>query len=285
MKICCFDDFRLGLIDDGTVIDASEALSVLPRTGWPQPPGDGVIANWTAIGRRIAEIIDRAPRRGLEAVRLRSPVANPSKIIGIARNRKNLDQEELEPGNGFVKGRSESDPMHMFIKANSALVGPSDGVALRFTDRRNDPEAELAIIIGKRGTDIAEADALGHVFGYAIGLDMSLRGPEPASSRKSIDSYAVLGPWITTADEVADADNIATRLSVDGKILQDANTNQLAFGVRSIIANASTFFTLHPGDIIMAGTAASFAPIHPGSVMMADFAGLGRMEVAVRAHE
>ena len=88
-----------------------------------------------------------------------------------------------------------------------------------------------------------------------------------------------------TADEVADADNIATRLTVDGKILQDANTNQLAFGVRSIIANASSFFTLHPGDIIMAGTAASFAPIHPGSVMMADFAGLGRMEVAVRAHE
>ena len=78
---------------------------------------------------------------------------------------------------------------------------------------------------------------------------------------------------------------IATRLLVDGKILQDANTNQLAFGVRSIIANASAFYTLHPGDVIMAGTAASFAPIHPGSAMVAEFEGLGRMEVTVKAHE
>ena len=284
MKICCFDDFRLGLIDGDIVIDVSAALSALPPRRWPYPSGDAVIANWTTLERKIPAIIADAPRHALAEVRLRSPVANPSKIIGIARNRKNLDQENLGPGNDFAKGRRESDPMHMFIKASSALVGPPDGVALRFTDRRNDPEAELAIIIGKIGTDIAEENALDHVFGYSIGLDMSLRGPEPASSRKSIDSYAVLGPWITTADEIADADNIATRLLVDGEILQDANTNQLAFGIRSIIANASTFYTLHPGDVIMAGTAASFAPIHPGSVMIADFAGLGRMEVAVRAH-
>ena len=284
MKICCFDEFRLGLVEGDMVIDISATLSALPPGGWPNPAGDAVITNWKAVDRKIPEIIDDAPRHGLADVRLRSPVANPSKIIGIARNRKNLDQENLGAENTFAKGRGEADPMHMFIKATSALVGPSEGVALRFTDRRNDPEAELAIIIGESGTDIAEENALDHVFGYAIGLDMSLRGPEPASSRKSIDSYAVLGPWITTADEIADADNMATRLFVDGDILQDSNTNQLAFGIRSIIANASSFYTLYPGDVIMAGTPASFAPIHPGSIMVAEFAGLGRMEVAVRAH-
>ena len=284
MKICCFNDFRLGLIDGDTVLDVSAALSTLPPVGWPYPIGDAVIANWATLHREIEALADTAPRLNLSDVRLRSPVANPSKIIGIARNRKNLDQENLGQDNSFAKGRGDEDPMHMFIKAPSALVGPADGVALRFTDRRNDPEAELAIIIGKSGTDIAEENALDHVFGYAIGLDMSLRGSEPASARKSIDTYAVLGPWMTTADEIADPDNLATRLWVDGEILQDANTNLLAFGVRSIIANTSAFYTLHPGDIIMAGTAASFAPIHPGSTMVAEFEGLGRMDVAVRAH-
>lgn len=272
------------MVDNDSVIDLSGLLTKLPSPRWPYPFGDAVIRNWAALEPYLAEIAEKAPRVDLRDVRLNSPVGNPSKIIGIARNRKNLDQESRGPDNSFAKGRSESDPMHMFIKANSALVGPSDGVALRFTERRNDPEAELAIIIGRTGTDIAEEQALDHVFGYSIGLDMSLRGPEPASSRKSIDSYAVLGPWITTADDIADPDNLATRLYVDGDILQDANTNMLAFGVRQIIANASSYYTLYPGDVIMAGTAASFAPIHPGSVMVAEFEGIGRMDVAVRAH-
>ena len=146
------------------------------------------------------------------------------------------------------------------------------------------PKRSSPLSSAKAAPTLPKQDALDHVFGYAIGLDMSLRGPEPASSRKSIDSYAVLGPWITTADEFADADNMETRLFVDGDILQDSNTNQLAFGIRSIIANASSFYTLYPGDVIMAGTPASFAPIHPGSIMVAEFAGLGRMEVEVRAH-
>ena len=263
MNICCFDDGRLGLIDNDSVIDISAVLTRLPGAQWPYPLGDAVIRNWAVLEPHLSGLIENAPRLELLNVRLNSPVGNPSKIIGIARNRKNLDQENLGPENDFAGGRRESDPMHMFIKANSALVGPSDGVALRFTGRRNDPEAELAIVMGKTGTDIAEEEALDYVFGYSIGLDMSLRGPEPASSRKSIDSYAVLGPWITTADDIADPDNLSTRLYVDGDILQEANTNMLAFGVRQIIANASSYFTLYPGDVIMAGTAASFAPHSP----------------------
>lgn len=284
MKICRFDGDRLGLVENETVIDVSAALSALPDLQWPVPHGDALVTNWSSVEARLEGVMVSAPRLDLSEVRLTSPVANPSKIIGIARNRKNLDAESLGSENSFAKGRGDSDPIHMFIKATSALVGPADGVALRFTDRRNDPEAELAIIIGKGGTDIDESDALSHVFGYSIGLDMSLRGPEPASARKSIDSYAVLGPWITTADEIPDPDNLATRLFVDGEILQDANTNQLAFGVRRLIAHTSSYYTLYPGDVIMAGTAASFAPIHPGSVMTADFAGIGRMDVAVREH-
>lgn len=284
MKICRFNEDRLGLVEGEIVLDVSAALSALPALRWPAPHGDALLTHWSSVKTEVDRVVADAPRVKLSEVRLNSPVANPSKIIGIARNRKNLDSESLGPENAFAKGRGDSDPIHMFIKATSALVGPADGVALRFTDRRNDPEAELAIIIGKGGTDIGESDALAHVFGYSIGLDMSLRGPEPASARKSIDSYAVLGPWITTVDEIPDPDNMETRLFVDGEILQDANTNQLAFGIRRLIAHTSSYYTLYPGDVIMAGTAASFAPIHPGAVMTADFAGIGRMDVAVRKH-
>ena len=284
MKICRFNENRLGVVEGEMVLDVSEVLSALPEIRWPAPHGDALLTHWSAVKYDLDRMAADAPRTPVSDVRLGSPVANPSKIIGIARNRRNLDTESLGPENAFAKGRRDSDPIHMFIKATSALVGPADGVALRFTDRRNDPEAELAIIIGKTGTDIDELDALSHVFGYSIGLDMSLRGPEPASARKSIDSYAVLGPWITTADEIPDPDNVATRLYVDGEILQDASTSQLAFGVRQLIAHTSSYFTLYPGDVILAGTAASFAPIHPGSVMTADFSGIGRMDVAVRKH-
>ena len=170
----------------------------------------------------------------------------------------------------------------MFIKAPSAIAGAADGVALRFPDRRNDPEAELSVVIGKGGTNIPRARAFDHVFGYCIGFDMTLRGPESMSSRKSIDSYAVLGPWIVTRDALPDPDNVETLLEVNGRIVQKANTHDLAFDVSSIIAHASSFYTLHPGDVIMVGTPAGFEPIKQGDVMVATFSGIGTMEVHVR---
>jgi 2,4-diketo-3-deoxy-L-fuconate hydrolase len=225
-------------------------------------------------------------RLALSSVKLASPIANPTKVIGIARNRRNLASESIGPGVVFgTPVRSDDDPIQMFIKAPSALAGPGDGVALRFTTRRNDPEAELTVIIGKPGSDIPRERALEHVFGYCIGLDMTLRGPESMSSRKSIDTYAVLGPWIVTADELADPDSVSTRLSINGKVLQEANTRDLAFDIRSLIAHASTFYALLPGDAIMVGTPAAFAEVKPGDVMEIEFGGIGRMTVSVRAHE
>ena len=284
MKICRFDDDRLGLVEGDEVVDVSAALAVLPAVRWPMPAGDALIANWATVRPAVEEAAGTGARRALAEVRLLSPIANPGKIIGIARNRRNLDSETLGPGVAYGKGRSDSDPIHMFIKANSALVGPSEGVALRFTERRNDPEAEFTVIIGRTGTDIAVADALDHVAGYCIGLDMTLRGPESASSRKSIDGYAVLGPWMVTADEIPDPDNVATGLTINGRRLQSSNTRDLAFGIPQLIAHASSFYTLHPGDVIMAGTPVGFEPVAPGDILVAEFEGIGRMEVHVRAH-
>ena len=101
---------------------------------------------------------------------------------------------DFGPGVELNNTRRESDPPRFFLKANSALCGPSDGIALRFLERRTDPEAEFTCIIGKKGTDIPLEKAMDYVFGYTIGNDMSLRGGEPPSTRKSIDTYAMIGP-------------------------------------------------------------------------------------------
>lgn len=286
MKICRFDDNRLGVVEDGVVIDVSPALDVLPALRWPFPVGDALVSNWSAVRPAVDRARASGKRLPLGSVRLLSPIANPSKVIGIAGNRKNRDAEKLDfgPGVELNNTRKDSDPVRFFLKANSALVGPSEGVALRFLDRRNDPEAEFTAIIGRKGTDISEAEALDYVFGYSIGFDMTLRGSEAPSARKSIDSYAVLGPWVVTADEVPDPDNIGFRLLVNGKGLQNSNTNMMAFGIRQIIAQVSAFVTLHPGDIIMAGSPLGFAPTAPGDLLFAEFDRIGQMEVRVRAH-
>ena len=284
MKICRFDSDRLGVVDGDVVIDVTAALEAMPALRWPLPAGDPLIRHWPLLKARIAAFMAGAKRIALADVSLKSPITSPSKIIGIARNRRRLADEKIDLGVVAGAARQDDDPIQMFIKAPSAIAGPSDGVALRFPDRRSDPEAELTIIIGKAGSDIRQADAMDHVFGYCIGFDMTLRGKESPSSRKSIDTYAVLGPWIVTPDELGDPDAVDTLLEVNGEVIQRSNTRELAFNMREIIAHASSFYTLHPGDVIMVGTPVGFAPVKVGDTVVADFSGIGRMEVLMRAH-
>jgi 2,4-didehydro-3-deoxy-L-rhamnonate hydrolase len=286
MKICRFDDQRVGVVEGNDVIDVTEATKVLPPQRWPFPCYDVFVANWAAIHPQISTLKASGARRALSGVSLLSPIANPNKIIGIAGNRKNRDSEVIDfgPDVELNNTRKESDPPRMFLKANSALVGCSAGVDLRFVERRTDPEAEFTIVIGKRGTDIPYAKALDYVFGYTIGIDMSLRGSEPPSTRKSIDSYAMVGPWLVTPDEVADPGNVGFSLTVNGRLLQRSNTNNMQFGVASIISHASKFFTLYPGDIIMAGTPLGFDPSKPGDELVAEFDYIGKMKFSIRAH-
>ena len=286
MKVCRFDDGRLGLIQKDEVVDVTGVLDALPARRWPFPIHDEMIANFSTLRPAIEAAAAKGKRHPLASVKFLSPVANPNKIIGAAGNRKNRDSDKLDFGTGaeLSNTRREADPPRLFLKANSALVGPSAGVALRFPDRRTDPEAELAAIIGRGGSDIPLSEALNHVMGYSIGLDMTLRGPEPPSARKSIDTYAVLGPWLVTADEIPDPNNVAYNLFVNGKERQRSNTNNMAHGVAELVAHASTFYTLMPGDIIMTGSPLGFEPVKPGDLMLAEFDHIGSMEVHIRAH-
>ncbi len=285
MKICRFDDNRLGIVEGAEVLDVTQATQVIPSQRWPLPTYDLLVANWPAVKEEIARIRATVPRLNLSAVSLLSPIANPNKIIGIAGNRKNRDSDVIDfgPAVELNNTRRESDPPRFFLKANSALCGPSEGIALRFLERRTDPEAEFTCIIGKKGTNISIDNAMSYVFGYTIGNDMSLRGGEPPSTRKSIDTYAMIGPWVVTPDELPDPGNVGFTLHVNGAIRQQSNTNNMQFGIAEIISHVSLFFTLYPGDVIMAGSPLGFDPVRPGDELVAEFEHIGKMSFVVRA--
>ncbi|NJN40214.1 MAG: fumarylacetoacetate hydrolase family protein [Gammaproteobacteria bacterium] len=284
MKLCRFDDVRLGIVEGENVLDVSDALDVIPPERWPLPAGDPLIRNLAGVLGRARSLAGTARRRPLGAVRLNSPVANPTKIIGAPINyREHIDEARRDAGISHGREIKTIGDWGLFLKATTSLIGPGESVRLRFPDRRNDHEVELALVIGKQGTHIPRERALEHVCGYAIGLDMTVRGPEVPSFRKSIDTYSVLGPWLVTSDEIANPNDLALTLAVNGEVRQQASTRLLDFDCERLIEFASSFYTLYPGDVIMTGTPAGVGPVQPGDLILAEIAGIGRMEVRVTA--
>ncbi len=221
--------------------------------------------------------------QGVKNVTLKSPIANPTKIIAAPANyRDHVAEAKDDAEINFGREIKTINEYGLFLKANSALVGPGEGITLGHTDRRNDHEIELALIIGKTAKNISYDNALDVVAGYSIGLDNTVRGVEDRSLRKSLDSYAVLGPWITTADEIDDPDNLDFRITVNGEVRQESNTKYLIYDCRKLIEYASKFYTLYPGDILMTGTPKGVGPIEPGDHLVCQVDIIGKMEVEVR---
>jgi 2,4-didehydro-3-deoxy-L-rhamnonate hydrolase len=284
MRLCRFDDDRLGVVTGEEVRDVTPVIARLPARRWPFPKGDPLIEALDELRPAIEAEAKRAPARPVSQVKLLSPVANPSKIVAAPVNyRRHLEEARADAEIHFQKQIEEIQRIGLFLKATSALVGPSEGVALRYLDRRNDHEVELALVIGKRADRVRAADWAQYVAGYSIGLDMTIRGPEERSLRKSVDSYCVVGPWLVTPDEIADPTGLALSLAVNGEQRQKANTRDLVLGLGTLVELASSFYTLLPGDIIMTGTPEGVGPVRPGDVMDAAIDGIGAMRVEVRA--
>lgn len=148
-------------------------------------------------------------------------------------------------------------------------------------ERRTDHEIELVVVIGRGGRDIKEEEALTHVAGYTIGLEMTLRGTEDRSLRKSLDSFSIIGPWLTTRDEIGNPNALNMSLSVNGEIKQRCNTSDLVFNVQKLISYASSFYTLYPGDLIYTGTPEGVGPVAPADRLTCSIENVGQMEVGV----
>jgi 2-keto-4-pentenoate hydratase/2-oxohepta-3-ene-1,7-dioic acid hydratase in catechol pathway len=287
MILCRFGEGRLGLVEGAYVRDVTSALDVLPAYRYPLPSHDLLIANLDRVIEAIPRLSpESAPRLPLADVELLSPVANPGKIIAAPVNyQKHIEEVKAD------SQLHQNNPAHtitiqkagLFLKATSSLVGPGEGVALRHLDRRNDHEVELAVVIGKTANNVPANQALNYVAGYAIGLDITIRGTEDRSFRKSPDSYTVLGPWLVTADEIPNPGDLDLGIAVNGEVRQKSNTEYMILGVPELIELASSFYTLYPGDIISTGTPEGVSPIVPGDTIVATIEKIGTMEVRVRA--
>ncbi len=284
MKLCRYDNNRLGIVQGDQVLDVTKALEAIPEQRWPIAQGDPLILNFRRVLAAAKKLARTAKRKPLAKVKLLSPVPNPSKIIGAPINYNDHIAESIKDP-GIAQGRTNIakgiGDWGLFLKANSSLIGFGEEIKLRWPDRRNDHEVELALVIGKRGNKIPREKALEYVCAYSIGLDMTVRGPELQCFRKSIDTYSVLGPWLVTADEIADPNNLDLSIKVNGELRQNSNTKYLVYNVQRLIEFGSAMYTLYPGDIIMTGTPAGVSPVQPGDVMHAYVQGVGEAEVKI----
>lgn len=284
MKICRFDRDRLGLVQGDEVLDVTKALEAIPAQRWPLAQGDPFILNFRRVLAAAKKLAPRAKRKKLAKVKLLSPVANPGKIIAAPINYNDHIAESIKDP-GIAHGRTNIQKgigdWGLFLKAGSSLIGFGEEIRLRWPERRNDHEVELALVIGKRGNKIPRERALSHVCAYAIGLDMTVRGPELQCFRKSIDTYSVLGPWLVTADEIGDPNRLDLSITVNGELRQSSNTKYLVYDIERLIEFGSSMYTLHPGDIIMTGTPAGVSPVKPGDTLHARVEGIGEGDIRI----
>jgi 2-keto-4-pentenoate hydratase/2-oxohepta-3-ene-1,7-dioic acid hydratase in catechol pathway len=276
VKLCRFDG-GYGLVAGNEAIDVTDIVAAAGNGR-----GDPLLSALPQLAALGEADLSGRPRKSLSAVDLLSPIVAPTKILAAPNNyREHLAEMQADAdahgrgGNLYAAG--------FFLKATSALVGPSEGIRQRFLDRRTDHELELVIVIGKEGTAFPMERAMDYVAGYAIGLDVTLRGAEERSLRKSIDTYAVLGPWLVTADELPDIPSVGMSLSVNGEPRQKTLLSDMIYGVAELVEYAGRFYTLYPGDLIYTGTPSGVGPIRPDDRLHAEIAGIGAMEVRVHA--
>ena len=276
MTIGFFNDYRLGIISidsagGGSIVDVTDAVADIPRVG-PHDLINGVIASW-ASSRGKLEAAAKAAGVPLGSVTLRAPLPKPGNIVCMAVN-------YMEDGT-----RSEPAIINAFHKAPTAVLAPGGTMVLPDVPATVfEGEAELGLVIGKRTANVTQAEAMGHVFGYLNFIDGSARGLTSAGffAMKSRDTFAPMGPWITTADEIADPQNLKVELWVNGVLKQGFNTNDMGHKIPRCIEWVSSIHTLEPGDVLATGTNhRGLGAFQHGDKVDLQLEGLGKLSINV----
>ncbi len=272
MKLARYDGGKIGLIVNDRIIDVSDFVDN-DSSAWPPVAMNRLIADFSKIRGRLEEARKR-PGTPLAEAKLLTPVPAASKVIAYPINYHD---------HGIEMGReTRANNMGFFLKPPSSLCGASEPIILPAIEgRRIEHECELAIIIGKRGRDIARENWAEYVFGYSCLMDIVVRGREERVARKAYDTFCPVGPWIVTADELGDPNALRGRLWVNDELRQDANTRDLVVDIPGMIEIASHIMTLEPGDIIAAGTPAGVGPIKNGDKVKIEFEKIGTMTMDV----
>jgi 2-keto-4-pentenoate hydratase/2-oxohepta-3-ene-1,7-dioic acid hydratase in catechol pathway len=275
MKLVYFDDFKLGVLKGDAVVDVSATVSDIPHTG----PGDlmnGLIERWDSYKPKLEAAAASGAGVPLSGVRLRPPVPGPRTIDCMAVN-------YMEDGT-----RSAPAPINAFHKSPSAIIGHGDTMVLPDVPATIfEGEAEIAVVIGRKCSHVSEAEAMRYVFGYMNFIDGSARGLPPSGNvffqMKSRDTFAPIGPYLVTADEIEDPQKLQIRLWNNGVLMQDFNTDDMGHKIAKCIAWLSSIHTLQPGDIVATGTNhRGLNPFMDGDTIELETEGLGRLKFGIR---
>ncbi|HEY6980647.1 fumarylacetoacetate hydrolase family protein [Reyranella sp.] len=246
MKLCYFNDYRLGVLKGDSVVDVTDAVKDIPHLD-TRDLIIGLIAKWDANRSRVEKAATDGKGVALKSVHLRPPVPKPGNIVCMAVN-------YMEDGT-----LREKPQINAFHKAATAVIGDGDTMVLPDVPATIfEGEAEMALVIGKRATRVSQAEAMRYVFGYTCFIDGSARGLPPPGNvffqMKSRDTFAPIGPWIVTADEITEPQNLNVTLTNNGQVMQKFNTSDMAHQIPRCIEWASSIHTLEPGDILATGT-------------------------------
>jgi len=275
VKLLFFDDFKLGVLRGDLVIDVSQTVRDIAHTG-PHDLVNGLIARFADYRRRLEEATARGQGVPVDRVRIRPPLPKPCNIVAMAVN-------YMEDGT-----RAEPAPINAFHKSPSAVIGDGDTMVLPDVPATIfEGEAEVALVIGKRASRVGATEAMDYVFGYTNFIDGSARGLPPAGNTfyqmKSRDTFAPMGPYLVTADEVADPHRLQVRLWVNGTLKQNFDTSDMAHRIPRCIEWVSAIHTLEPGDVLATGTNhRGLSAFQDGDRVELETEGLGRLRVRVR---
>lgn len=292
MKLATIKPNGLAIVKDDTFIPLSETLE---REG-ALPKGAtmlDLIAKYDGIKGKLADLAAEAGSAKLDAKLLKPPVERPSKIWAAAGNYKRgtggLDDAR---GRGTASKTSPEELLeNIFLKPPSAIAGPEDNIVIPKNADSIFPELELCVVIGKKARHLTKAQAFDAIFGYTIMLDMTARGyglsknmAGTRSVRKGFETFAPIGPWITTKDEIADPHNLWMKLWINGEIKQSAKTDAMINDIATQISFLSQVTTLYPGDLLTTGNPDSpefQEKLKPGDVLKAEIEGIGAMSLGV----
>lgn len=283
MKIAVFDDYKIGIVEDDSLFDVTAALPEM-LSALPQQRVNWLIVHWDELAPKLAEQRKSAPAIQVRDVKLLPPSPSPRHVFAAPANyRKHIG----ELGSRAVsKGRSARE-QGFFLKAPGSLTGAGSEIVLpRGSTRRFDHESELAVIIGKSARNVPRSEAFRHVFGYACLIDATMRieggvAEEERSMRKSFATFTPLGPYLITADEVADPGNLANRLWVNEDLRQEANTRDMIVDIAELIELISSVIELSPGDVVATGTPEGVGPLHVGDTVRIAIDKVGDMSLRV----
>jgi 2-keto-4-pentenoate hydratase/2-oxohepta-3-ene-1,7-dioic acid hydratase in catechol pathway len=275
MKILFFDDFKLGVLNGGTVVDVSALVGDIPHTG-PHNLISGLIERFADYRAALEKAAAGGKGIPLKGVRIRVPLPRPVNIDCMAVN-------YMEDGT-----RKEPAPINAFHKSPGCVIGDNDTMVLPDVPATIfEGEAEIAVVIGKRACQVPADKAMEHVFGYMNFIDGSARGLLPSGNTfyqmKSRETFAPMGPFIVTADEIKDPHKLQVRLWNNGTLMQNYNTSDMAHKIPRCIEWISSIHALDPGDVIACGTNhRGLNPFQDGDLIELETEPLGRLRVKIR---